>query len=464
MIVKIEKSELKGKVTVPSSKSLTIRGLMCAALARGESDIISPLDCEDTQAAAGVLKQIGVQIRKGDDFWRVTGGKFRVPNAELFCGESATTLRFMTAICSIIPGRHRLAGGPSLSTRPVRSLVTALRMLGIKGSTEGKTTPPVIIDGGNLTGGLAEIPGNISSQFISALLLIAPFSQKGVSIRVTTPMTSKSYVLMTLKCLRQFGIQVRTEFDKFVVRRQRYKPAKMKIEGDWSSASYFLALGAVSDGIEVENLSTTSLQGDRVMLDYLRGMGATVRIAGDSITVSRGELKAIHADLSDSIDLLPTMAVLAALAEGTSEFTGIERARIKESNRVAAMKQGLKSVGITVIDDKDSLTIEGLGILKVAGEGEDEEEDEAEAPKNEGNKESDETQEEIKKIMQGEAPGPKPAVIDSLNDHRIAMAFGILGAAVGGITIEGAESVAKTFPNFWEALKNVGGEVEINAE
>jgi 3-phosphoshikimate 1-carboxyvinyltransferase len=312
-------------------------------------------------------------------------------------------------------------------------------------------------------GGLAEIPGNISSQFISALLLIAPFAQKGVSIRVTTPMTSKSYVLMTLRCLRQFGINARTEFDKFVVRRQRYKPAKIKIEGDWSSASYFLALGAVSDGIEVQNLSTTSLQGDRVMLDYLRGMGATVRISGDSVTVSRGELKAIHADLSDSIDLLPTMAILAALADGTSEFTGIERARIKESDRVAAMKPGMKSVGITVIDDKDSLSIEGLGILKTAEEGDEEEEGEADK-ENEENKDDDKTQEEIKKIMLGEAQRPRPTVIDSHNDHRIAMAFGILGAAVGGITIEGAESIAKTFPNFWEALKNVGGQVEINAE
>lgn len=459
MKVKIEKSELKGKVAIPASKSLTIRGLMCAALAKGESEIINPLVSEDTEATANVLTQIGVQIKKQEGIWKVIGGKFRLPGADLFCGESATTMRFMIAICSLLPGRHRLVGGPSLSQRPMRSLVTALGMLGVKGTTEGKTTPPVIIDGGTLTGGLAELPGNISSQFVSALLLAAPFSQKGVSIRLTTSLTSRYYVLMTLRCLRQFGVRVSTEFDKFNIQRQRYKPTSMKIEGDWSSASYFLGLGALSDGIEVQNLSTSSIQGDRVILDYLRGMGAKIKISGDTITVSRGELQAVRADLSDCIDLLPTMAVLAALADGTSEFSGIERARIKESDRVAALKQGLKSVGVNVIDDKDSLTIEGLGLLKPADKGEPDDEDEEDT----GN-DKDETQEEIKKIMQEEPAGPKPAVIDSHNDHRIAMAFGALGAVVGGITIEGAESVAKTYPGFWEDLKNVGGQVETVAE
>ena len=187
------------------------------------------------------------------------------------------------------------------------------------------------------------MPGNISSQFISALLLIAPFARKEISIRLTTPMTSKPYVLMTLWCLKQFGINVQTSIDKFVVRRQRYQPTRLEMEGDWSSASYFLALGAVSEGIEVVNLSTASLQGDRVILDFLRNMGAVVKISGDSVIVSRGDLKAIHADLSDCIDLLPTVAVLAALAKGKSEFSGIERARIKESNRVAAVKKTCKN-------------------------------------------------------------------------------------------------------------------------
>ena len=240
--------------------------------------------------------------------WRVSGGTLKVPDSDLYCGESATTLRFMTAICSLIPGKSRLVGGPSLSKRPVRSLVEALGKLGVNCSIEGKTTPPVTVEGGTLKGGPTELPGNISSQFISALLLIAPFAQKEVSIRLTTKLTSRPYLLMTIRCMKSFGVNVRAELDKFIVARQSYQPTRLEIEGDWSSASYFLALGAVSEGIEVENLSTASVQGDRVVLDLLRNMGARVRTAGNSVMVSKNSLKAVRADLSDCIDLLPTMS------------------------------------------------------------------------------------------------------------------------------------------------------------
>ncbi len=444
MKVTVKKSEAKGKVKIPSSKSMTIRALVCAALSRGDSDILNPLVSEDTNAAVAVLGKIGVQIRKDEDKWLVTGGKLRVPTEELPCGESATTMRFLMAICSLIPGKHKIVGGPSLSKRPMRSLVEALEKLGIKGSTEGKTTPPVIIEGGTLKGGPTELPGNISSQFISALLMLAPFAKEEVSIKMTTPLTSKPYVLMTLWCLKKFGIDVRSEWDRFVVRRQAYKPTRLKIEGDWSSASYFLALGAVSGEITVENLSTSSLQGDRVILDYLRTMGATVRTAGNSVIVSKSNLRAIRADLSDCIDLLPTMAVLAALAEGTSVFVGIERARIKESNRITAIKEGLERLGVTVTEGQDSLTIVGLKTPKPK---KDDEEDEDE----------EKTEEEVEEERE-------LVTIDSYGDHRIAMAFSVFGAALGGVTVDGAECVAKTFPDFWEVMKSAGGELEIDAK
>jgi len=325
-------------------------------------------------------------------------------------------------------------------------------MLKVKCSMEGKTTPPVTVEGGTLKGGVTELPGNISSQFISALLLVAPFAEEKVSIKLSTPLTSKPYVLMTLRCLREFGISVSREFDRFIVTRQRYKATKFAVEGDWSSASYFLALGAFSEGIEVENLSTLSLQGDRVILDFLRGMGAKVRITGNSVTVSRGNLRAIHADLSDCIDLLPTMAVLAALADGTSEFSGIERARIKESNRVAAIREGLSKMGVAVTEDRDRLTVIGRTTQKPAADDEEEKETEEGGAGEEGQP-ADEA-----------VPEPEAIAIDSKDDHRIAMAFAILGTAVGGITIDGAECVAKTYPGFWDALKSVGGELEKNAE
>ncbi len=406
---------------VPSSKSYTIRGLMCAALARGESEIIHPLSSDDTEAAISVLSKVGVAVRQEEDLWRVSGGNFHEPDADLFCGDSAATLRFMTAICSLIPGKCRLTAGPSLSQRPIKPLVQALRQLGVSCSCQGEVAP-VVVEGGKLKGGVAELPGDISSQFVSALLFITPFAEEGMRIRLTTPLESKPYVLMTLDCLERFGITVSCSkgLDEYEALKQRYKATKYSVEGDWSSASYLLALGALSGGTEVEGLNPESLQGDKMILNFLRKMGAWVEINKDSVAVKKSPLKAIQADLSDCIDLLPTVAVLAATANGVSRFVGIERARIKESNRVSTLREGLERMGIRVGEERDRLTITGSR--------------------------------------------PKGSVIDSRDDHRIAMAFSILGSAVGETIISNAECVSKTYPAFWEVLKGLGGEVKISGE
>lgn len=421
MKASINKSEVNGKVRVPSSKSYTIRGLICAALAHGESKIIHPLSSGDTDVATSVLRQIGVRVHQEGDLWAVSGGDFSEPDADLFCGESATTLRFMTAICSLIPGQCRLTSAPSLAIRPIKPLLQALRQLGVD-CTYRDEDSSVVVAGGRLKGGTVELPGDISSQFVSALLLIAPFAEEGVIIRLTTPLESESYVAMTLECLRKFGIAVKASEDltEFEILGQRYKPAEYQIEGDWSSASYLLALGAVCGEIEVENLNPESRQGDKVILNFLRDMGTGVGVNEGSVVVRKSKLKAIHADLSDCIDLLPTMGVLAAVADGESRFTGIARARIKESNRVAAVREGLERMGIKVGEERDKLTITGSM--------------------------------------------PKGSIIDSKGDHRIAMAFSVLGLAAGETIINGAESVAKTFPEFWDILKSIGGEVKINGK
>ena len=233
MRVSIDRSEIKGRVSAPSSKSYTIRGLMCAALAGGESAIIHPLHSDDTEAAADVLRGVGIGINQEESSWRIAGGTFHEPGVELFCGDSAATLRFMTAICSVIPGKSRLVVGSSLAKRPVGSLIQALRQLGVDCSSQGGVAP-VTINGGRLRGGVVEIPGDISSQFVSALLLVAPLAEEGVQIRLTTPLESKPYVLMTLECLKKFGIKVKyTEaLDEFEIVRQIYKPARYEVEGD----------------------------------------------------------------------------------------------------------------------------------------------------------------------------------------------------------------------------------------
>jgi 3-phosphoshikimate 1-carboxyvinyltransferase len=421
MKVSIHRSGVKGKVSAPPSKSYTIRGVMCAALADGESEIVFPLVSDDTLAAINVLRQVGVGVNERGNSWQVFGGNFHEPDTDLFCGESAATLRFMTAICSLVPGECRLTAGPSLSKRPVKPLVQALKQLGVDCSCQGDFSP-VIVSGGSLRGGVAELPGNISSQFVSALLLIAPFTEEDVKIRLTTPLESKPFLLMTIDCLEKFGIKV--EFSKdlreFEVRKQRYKPAQYKIEGDWSSASYLLALGAVAGDVKVANINPESLQGDKVILDLLKEMGASVKIDRDSVTVRKSRLNAIQADLSDCIDLLPTMAVLAAVANGVSELVGTERARLKESDRVAAMREGLVRMGIKVEEPGNKLTIIGSS--------------------------------------------PHSAVIDPRDDHRIAMAFSIPGLLTEKTIITNAECVSKTFPQFWETLKDLGSEVEIDGE
>ncbi len=417
MKIFIEKSRIAGRVSAPPSKSYTIRALMCAALAKGESEIRHPWTAEDTVAAARVLSEIGITTRREKERWRVSGGDFRAPEADLFCGDSAATLRFLTAICSVVPSRCRLVAGPSLAKRPVGVLVRALRDLGVDCAASGEL-PPVTVSGGTLQGGLVEIPGDVSSQFISALLLVAPLAVDGMTIRLTTPLESKPYIRMTLDCLQKFGItvDVSESLDEYKINRQTYQPTEYEIEGDWSSAAYFLALGAVSGRIEIANLNPASLQGDKMILTFLQDMGAVVEINRHAVTVTKAKLKALRADLTDCIDLLPTVAVLAAIAEGTSEFTGIARARLKESNRVTAVKDGLERMGVKVIEETNKLTIVG-------------------------------------------SP-PRGAIIDSMNDHRIAMAFSVLGTAVGGTTVNGAECVNKTFPQFWDILESTGGKLE----
>ncbi|UCD08686.1 MAG: 3-phosphoshikimate 1-carboxyvinyltransferase [Dehalococcoidales bacterium] len=419
MKASISKSIIKGSVIAPSSKSYTIRALICAALAEGKSEIINPLGSDDTEACQDILSALGVRIEQGDTSWLVEGGTLHQPDRDLYCRESAATQRFMTAVCSIVQGTCRLTSAPSLARRPVQPLIQPLHQLGIKCFND-EADSSITVNGGSLKGGVAELPGDISSQYVSALLFISPYAENGMTVRLTTSLESKPYVLMTLDCLEKFGVEVEysDEMREYRTARQIYKPTRYTIEGDWSSASYLLTAGAVAGEVEVKNLKPNSLQGDKVLLNFLRDMGAMVDTSTNGISVKKSPLKACKVDLTDCIDLLPTMAVLAAMAEGTSEFTGIARARIKESNRVSAVKTGLEKSGIKVFEEKDKLMITGGEI--------------------------------------------NSAVIDSNNDHRIAMAFSLLGLKSGNIEIENAECISKTYPEYWDILKRIGGEVKID--
>jgi 3-phosphoshikimate 1-carboxyvinyltransferase len=241
-------------------------------------------------------------------------------------------------------------------------------------------------------------------------------------IRLTTPLESAPFVLMTLDTMQWFGVSVAfsEEMDVFQVVPQPYNPTLYMVEGDWSSASYPLALGALAGEVTVNNLSTESLQADRKILELLQDMGASVIVKGNSVTVRKSRLKAIKADLSNCIDMLPTVAVLAAIADGTSHLNGIGRAHLKESDRVAAVREGLEKMAIPVTVEEDRMMITGTL--------------------------------------------PRGAVIDSKDDHRIAMAFALLGTVAGETVIEGAECVSKTYPEFWDEIRSLGAEVMIDVE
>lgn len=417
----ISKSTVRGKAEAPSSKSYTLRGLMCASLAKGQSEIVRPLYADDTEAGRDVLQKIGTGIAEKNGSWLVSGGYFREPDSELYCRNSAGTLRFLTAICALVPGTCHLTAGLSLSRRPILPLLTSLRKLGVNCYSEG-TEALVTVEGGRLKGGETGLPGDVSSQLVSALLFIAPLAEKGISLELTPPVESKPYIRMTIDCLRQFGIKVEhsPDFIKYKVKPQAYKPARYMVEGDWSSASYLLALGAAAGDVDVSNLSRNSQQADRQIWMMLGKMGADIHAGHTSMRVKKSGLKAIRADLSDCIDLLPTMAVLSAVATGVSELTGISRARLKESDRVAAVKDGLKRMGIAVREEKDTMFITG--------------------------------------------GAPQGAVIDPVDDHRIAMAFSILGLLAGGTVIEDAGCVDKTYPEFWKVLQGLGGGVVLDGQ
>jgi 3-phosphoshikimate 1-carboxyvinyltransferase len=348
--MKIRPTLVRGTVSAPPSKSMTHRALICSALAHGVSRIRHPLVSDDTEATASVLRKLGVDISVEDDLWKVRGGELRSPSLELFCGESGTTLRFMSAVCSIVDGECLLTGGPSLSGRPVEPLMEALRQLGVDcESSDG--SPPVVVRGrGAIRSGSVRIRGDISSQFVSALLLVAPLGDGETDIRVTTPLESKPYVAMTIDAQRAFGVTVNTSEDmrEFKVDSQSYKSIDFRVDGDWSSAAFMLASGALAGEVTVGGLNRQSRQADMEIINILGAMGAKLSWSGDSVTVRKTELQGIDWDLSDSPDLFPIVTCLGAAASGGSVLRGLGRLRFKESDRIEAMMDNLIRMGVTV--------------------------------------------------------------------------------------------------------------------
>ncbi len=405
---------LDATVTIPGSKSFTHRALIVSALADGESILIHALRSEDTEYTAQALERLGIQIFWEGDLLHVLGegGRLKGEEEKIYVGNSGTSMRFLTALVALKRGRTLLDGSERMRKRPVADLLDGLRTLGVKAFfRDGNGCLPVIIESRGLHGGKTKIRGEESSQFLSALLMVAPYAMEDVYVEITGRLASRPYVDITCDVMSAFGVEVQSEgYHSFFVRAgQRYQPRKYRIEGDISHASYFFSAAAVTEGrVRAERFSSTSLQGDAGFLNILEKMGCVV-LRGEGWTEVRGgELHGIEVDMNEMPDLVPTLAVTAAFARGQTLIQNIGHLRLKESDRISVLTTELRHMGVRVEEGEDWLKIEG-----------------------------------------GKGHG---AEIEPHDDHRIAMSFAIAGLVIPGIKIKEPQCVKKSFPDFWEVF------------
>jgi len=398
-------------LTLPGSKSYTHRALMAAALAEGESRLSNALAAEDTELTALALEQLGARIAWRNSEVRVTGcgGRWRPVAEPLDLGNSGTSMRFLTALVALGEGDYVLTGTERLCQRPLGELLAALEQVGVQAvSMRGDGCPPVRVTGG-LAGGRATLSGGISSQYLSALLFIGPLAPQGLEIAITGELVSRPYVDLTLEVLGEFGISYYREGYRLfrLPGGQRYLRQDYQIEADASSASYFWAAAALTGGrVTITNLSLESGQGDAAFPRVLARLGCRVESGPAGLTVQGGPLTGLEVDMGAMPDLVPTLAVLAAFAQGETVITGVAHLRHKESDRLHAVATELQTLGIEAQETADGLIIRG-----------------------------------------GQ---PHGALIHTYNDHRIAMSFAVAGLKTPGVVIADPDCVVKSFPDFWE--------------
>lgn len=409
-------------IPVPGSKSITNRALLLAALADGESVLDGVLASDDTRYMIAALRTLGIAIEDDAGAARVVvrgqRGTWPAQGAELFVGNAGTAMRFLTAAVSLGRGRYRLDGTARMRERPLQDLVDGLRGLGATARCEQDNgCPPVVIEADGLPGGATRVRGGHSSQFLSALLHVAPYARGDVTLTVEGELIAKPYVDMTLRVMEQFGVPAeRDGYAAFRVRAgQTYAARRYRIEPDASSAHYFLAAAALTGGrVRVEGLGRDSLQGDVRFADLLSRMGAEVRwLNGGVEVIGPVQLRGIEADMNACSDTAPTMAALGPFASGPVHIRNIAHVRLQESDRIAAVTTELRRLGVRVEEFPDGFTIHPSAIM--------------------------------------------PAVVETYDDHRIAMSFALIGLKVPGVAIRDPGCVAKTFPDFFQRLEELRG-------
>jgi 3-phosphoshikimate 1-carboxyvinyltransferase len=413
---------IHASIRPPGSKSITNRALICAALAEGESRLEGALQSDDTRVMIDSLIRLGVYIEPAGwqgNYIGVSGSSGKIPaaNADLFVGNSGTTIRFLTPTVALGNGTFRLDGVPRMRQRPIGDLLTSLRKLGVDARSErGNDCPPVIVNAQGLPGGKVQVRGDVSSQFLSGLLLASPGAKSPVEIEVVGELVSQPYVAMTVAVMKEFGVEVAAEeMAKFTVAAQcTYQARRYAIEPDASAASYFWAAAAITGGrVTVQGLSKNALQGDVAFCDCLAQMGCEVQYDTNETTVMGppGGLTGIDVNMNAISDTVQTLATVALFADGPTTIRGVAHNRFKETDRIGNLAIELRKLGARVEELDDGLRI---------------------------------------------VPGtPHGAAIDTYDDHRMAMSLALAGLKIPGVVIHDPGCTAKTYPGYWHDLASL---------
>lgn len=412
------------EIHIPGSKSYTNRALIMATLTLNPVIIKNALISDDTEAMISCLSELGIRIEKKGTDIHVLGDIRDVQEREyhLHARISGTTIRFIIALASVIPGVKHITGHEGLNKRPIGILVEGLRQLGADISyTDIEGYPPITINSNSFSRDSTSLHGDVSSQYFSALLMIAP-AVGGLTIHVEGNQISKSYIDMTIDMMKEWGVRViNNDYKQYVIpQNETYQMHEYIVEGDYSGAGYFFAIAALSKSkLTLHNLNPQSAQGDRTFIHILEKMGNKIEYAGKSVTMIGNGVKPLTIDMEQCPDQAQTLSVLAAFADGVTTMTGVRSLRVKETERVKAVQQELAKMGIkSESPDEDTLIVYG------------------------GN--------------------PLPATIDTYGDHRMAMSFAVAGSVLKGMKINNPQVVQKTFPGYWDALHTIGIQTRYN--
>ncbi len=418
------KNPITATISIPGSKSYTNRALLLAALTDNPVTIKNPLFSDDTKAMIECLKTLGIKIEISENQINVIGSIKDIEDKEynLDANISGVTIRFILALATIIPGVKTIFGKEGLNKRPIKDLVDGLKQLGAEIEyLENDGYPPLKVNSNKLNPGTIFMNGSLSSQYLSAILLIAPLVGD-ITVAIQGDQISKPYLDMTIDTMKQFGVEiVNNQYLHYLINKQNYKASEYLVEGDFSSAGYFFAIAALTkSSLTLKNLIPDSKQADKKFLGVLEKMGSTITYRNNEITIKGEAVLPVEIDVTDFPDQAQTLAVLAAFASGITTLKGVQSLRVKETERVVAVQRELEKMGIKTTSTHDTLTIHG------------------------GN--------------------PKPATIDTYGDHRMAMAFAVAGAKLSGMKINNPDVVGKTFPDFWNKLNEIGIQTKREAE